>query len=179
MQWAIRSRESNRSSVRLPTGSSLVFIDPMALRRSAVPSSATVATASQEPHTMATTASSLARAFGIVIRQISELMSGLSEVLLQPSSQQLRVTYEEAVELQVMNEVILNSNRNVLLLIFFFLNLIQKYLELRLKPTWDWMLTIMDATEAQLKFGASLTNTTDPSHPLHPLNTNSQGNFIK
>lgn len=119
MQWAIRSRESNRSSVRLPTGSSLVFIDPMALRRSAVPSSATVATASQEPHTMATTASSLARAFGIVIRQISELMSGLSEVLLQPSSQQLRVTYEEAVELQVMNEVILNSNRNVLLLIFF------------------------------------------------------------
>lgn len=41
------------------------------------------------------------------------------------------------------------------------------------------MLTIMDATEAQLKFGASLTNTTDPSHPLHPLNTNSQGNFIK
>lgn len=51
---------------------------------------------------------------------------------------------------------------------------LQKYLETRLKPTWDWMLTVMDATEAQLKFGASLTNTTDPSHPLHPLNTTSQ-----
>ncbi|XP_055383009.1 E3 ubiquitin-protein ligase hyd isoform X2 [Condylostylus longicornis] len=148
MQWAIRNRESSRSSVRLPTGSSLVFIDPMALRRSAVSSSAVTA-ASQEPHTMATTASSLARAFGIVIRQISDLMTGLSEMLAQSSHFQLKVTYEEAVELQ-------------------------KYLETRLKPTWDWMLRVMDATEAQLKFGASLTNSTDPSHPLHPLNTTAQ-----
>lgn len=31
----------------------------------------------------------------------------------------------------------------------------------------------MDATEAQLRFGASLTRTTDPSHPLHPLHLNS------
>lgn len=42
-------------------------------------------------------------------------------------------------------------------------------METRLKPTWDWMLTVMDATEAQLRFGASLTHSTDPSHPLHPL----------
>lgn len=42
-------------------------------------------------------------------------------------------------------------------------------METRLKPTWDWILTVMDATEAQLRFGASLTHTTDPSHPLHPL----------
>lgn len=27
----------------------------------------------------------------------------------------------------------------------------------------------MDATEAQLRFGASLTHSTDPSHPLHPF----------
>lgn len=46
-------------------------------------------------------------------------------------------------------------------------------LETRLKPTWDWILTVMDATEAQLRFGASLTHTTDPSHPLHPLHLNS------
>lgn len=31
----------------------------------------------------------------------------------------------------------------------------------------------MDATEAQLRFGASLTHSTDPSHPLHPLHLNS------
>lgn len=42
-------------------------------------------------------------------------------------------------------------------------------MEQRLKPTWDWILTVMDATEAQLRFGASLTHSTDPSHPLHPL----------
>lgn len=46
---------------------------------------------------------------------------------------------------------------------------IQIDMETRLKPTWDWMLTVMDATEAQLRFGASLTHSTDPSHPLHPL----------
>lgn len=46
-------------------------------------------------------------------------------------------------------------------------------LENRLKPTWDWILNVMDATEAQLRFGASLTHSTDPSHPLHPLHLNS------
>lgn len=45
-------------------------------------------------------------------------------------------------------------------------------LETRLKPTWDWILNVMDATEAQLRFGASLTNSTDSSHPLHPLHLN-------
>lgn len=44
-------------------------------------------------------------------------------------------------------------------------------MEFRLKPTWDWLLTVMDATEAQLRFGASLTHLTDPAHPGHPLNT--------
>lgn len=44
------------------------------------------------------------------------------------------------------------------------------YVEKRLKPTWDWILTVMDATEAQLRFGASLTDSADPAHPLHPLN---------
>lgn len=42
-----------------------------------------------------------------------------------------------------------------------FFSAFQIYLEFRLKPTWDWLLTVMDATEAQLKFGASLTNSLD------------------
>lgn len=45
------------------------------------------------------------------------------------------------------------------------------YVERRLKPTWDWILTVMDSTEAQLRFGASLTDSTDSAHPLHPHNT--------
>lgn len=38
----------------------------------------------------------------------------------------------------------------------------------------------MDATEAQLRFGVSLTRSADPSHPEHPLNNApslSGGNF--
>ena len=103
MQWAIRSRDSNRASgVRMTSGSGLVFIDPAALRRSAT-GSAAVAAASQEPHTMATTASCLARAFGVVMRQISELLGMFPEYLSSPSSLQqvLNVTYQEAVQLQV------------------------------------------------------------------------------
>lgn len=58
------------------------------------------------------------------------------------------------------------------LLIKFDFSFSQMAIENRLKPTWDWVLTVMDATEAQLRFGASLTRTTDPSHPLHPLHLN-------
>ncbi|XP_055677386.1 E3 ubiquitin-protein ligase hyd isoform X2 [Lutzomyia longipalpis] len=142
MQWAIRNRDSNRSSgVRLAAGgSNLVFIDPTALRRS------TAASATQDPHPGGTTASCLARAFGSVVRQISELLNTPPDCIQQtpPMQQVLNFTYQDTMKLQ-------------------------KYIETRLKSTWDWILTVMDATEAQLKFGASLTNSADPSHPLHPL----------
>ncbi|XP_055716882.1 E3 ubiquitin-protein ligase hyd isoform X7 [Phlebotomus papatasi] len=142
MQWAIRNRDSNRSSgVRLTAGgSNLVFIDPTALRRS------TAANATQDPHPGGTTASCLARAFGSVVRQISELLNTPPDCMQQtpPMQQVLNFTYQDTVKLQ-------------------------RYIETRLKSTWDWILTVMDATEAQLKFGASLTHSADPSHPLHPL----------
>ncbi|XP_011188197.2 E3 ubiquitin-protein ligase hyd isoform X1 [Zeugodacus cucurbitae] len=150
MQWAIRNRDTSRSSVRVPAGSNLVFIDPMALRRSTVPTSSTVAVPPQEHHTMATTASNLARAFGIIIRQISDLLNNFT---YQLTTEIERPTYkaqmEEAIQLQM-------------------------YIEDRLKSTWNWMYSIMDGTEPQLKFGAYLTNYTDPTHPLHPLNLNTQ-----
>ncbi|XP_066251195.1 E3 ubiquitin-protein ligase hyd isoform X7 [Euwallacea similis] len=134
MQWAIRSRESGRSTgVRLANGSNLVFIDPTSLRRSTT-GSATVA-ASSEPITMATTASCLARAFGIVVRQIADLLATVSNNSSTgiPSSSYMGVSQDDICNVQI-------------------------YLEFRLKSTWDWLLTVMDATEAQLKFGASLTN---------------------
>ncbi|EDV98558.1 E3 ubiquitin-protein ligase hyd [Drosophila grimshawi] len=149
MQWAIRSRDNARSSVRVPTGSNLVFIDPMALRRSAVPANTAVNTTSAESHTMATTASNLGRAFGITIRQISELLAIMSYNVTNDIETSLKIPIEEAVA-------------------------VQAFVEKRLKPTWDWMFTVMDGTEAQLKFGAYLTNYTDPNHPLHPLNLSAQ-----
>ncbi|XP_018572709.1 E3 ubiquitin-protein ligase hyd isoform X3 [Anoplophora glabripennis] len=146
MQWAIRSREAGRSQgVRLPNGSNLVFIDPSSLRRSTTGS--TTVAASSEPITMATTASCLARAFGIVVRQIADLLSLMPHVnqILTSSSTVMEITQDDIYNVQI-------------------------YLEFRLKPTWDWLLTVMDATEAQLKFGASLTNSLDLTSPGYPLN---------
>ena len=47
--------------------------------------------------------------------------------------------------------------------------ILQLYLEYHLKPTWDWLNTVMDSTEAQLRFGSALSENTEPSHPNHPL----------
>ncbi|RZC39465.1 E3 ubiquitin-protein ligase hyd, partial [Asbolus verrucosus] len=115
------------------------------LRRSTTGSTAVAA--SSEPVAMSTSASSLARAFGAIIRQITDLLSSMPD---------LNQALSNAAHMEVSQDDIYN---------------IQIYLEFRLKPTWDWLLTVMDATEAQLKFGASLTNSLDPSSPGHPLNT--------
>jgi E3 ubiquitin-protein ligase EDD1 len=149
MQWAIRNHETGARAggVRVAGGSSLVFIDPSSLRRSTTATAAVAAAAaSQEPITMATTASCLARAFGIVVRQIADLLTMLQDyhALAPALPRTLDISYQESINLQL-------------------------YLEYHLKPTWDWLLTVMDSTEAQLRFGASLTHSSDPTHPGHPL----------
>lgn len=106
--------------VRITGGSSLVFIDSSSLRRS-------TNAAAQEPHSTATTASCLARAFGIVIRQIADILSGVGRVSLLGGLRPLPFSQRDAIALQT-------------------------HLESRLKPTWDWLVTVMDATEAQLRY---------------------------
>lgn len=101
MQWAIRSRDTSRS-VRLTGNSSLVFIDPSALRRTTTANAAV--TAAQEPHTMATTASSLARAFSIVLRQVCQLFNTITEMYsngLLNGNNSMNITYQEANQLHV------------------------------------------------------------------------------
>ncbi|XP_044752448.1 E3 ubiquitin-protein ligase UBR5 isoform X9 [Coccinella septempunctata] len=140
MQWAIRNRETNRSTgVRIAGGTNLLYIDPSSLRRSTAGGSSS----STDTITMSTTASCLARAFGIVIRQIADLLSTMPNMsqILTP------VTHMEISQDDIYN--------------------VQIYLEFRLKSTWDWLLTVMDATEAQLKFGASLTNSLDLPSTSH------------
>lgn len=156
MQWAIRNRESNTrtAGLRVTGGSNLVLIDPVSLRRTTATSAVAAA---QEPITMGTTASCLARAFGIIIRQIADLLVMMQDYkTLAPTLPRLmEITFQDALNLQL-------------------------YLEAHLKPTWDWLLTVMDATEAQLRFGVSLTRSADPTHPEHPLNNApslSGGNF--
>lgn len=102
MQWAIRNRELNTrtTGLRVTGGSNLVFIDPASLRRTTATSA--VATA-QEPITMGTTASCLARAFGIVIRQIADLLVMMQDYKnLAPALPRLmEISFQDALSLQV------------------------------------------------------------------------------
>lgn len=79
------------------SGSGLVFIDPAALRRT----TNHPVTAAQEPPSMLTTASSLARAFGIIIRQVCQLFNTVNEMYSSGNLQNLNISYQEANELHV------------------------------------------------------------------------------
>lgn len=79
------------------SGSGLVFIDPAALRRT----TNHPVTAAQEPATMLTTASSLARAFGIILRQVCQLFNTVNEMYANGTLHSLNISYQEANELHV------------------------------------------------------------------------------
>merc|ERR1719320_1130517 len=78
MQWAMRTRtKPGRGGA---SGGGFIYIDPTSLRRSTATGSAALAAApASEPITMATTCSSLTRAFGIVVRQIADLLTMLQD----------------------------------------------------------------------------------------------------
>ncbi|PWA32410.1 hypothetical protein CCH79_00011993 [Gambusia affinis] len=159
MQWAVRNTPSQRTSGSGPSASStpaasstgLIYIDPTNLRRSsAISSSAAAAAAALEASNTSsylTSASSLARAYSIVIRQISDLMS-----LIPKYNHLVYSQYPAAVKLSYQDAVNL-----------------QNYVEEKLIPTWNWMVSIMDSTEAQLRYGSALSSAGDPGHPSHPL----------
>ena len=96
MQWAVRQRDqaaagntitSSRGGAPVTaTGggsaaSGLVYIDPATIRRNTTITAtvAAAATAQDNNMTMATTASQLARSFGVVIRQIADLLTMLQD----------------------------------------------------------------------------------------------------
>uniref|UniRef100_A0A8C2E765 HECT-type E3 ubiquitin transferase n=1 Tax=Cyprinus carpio TaxID=7962 RepID=A0A8C2E765_CYPCA len=159
MQWAVRTTPSQRSAGGAPSSSStpaasstgLIYIDPSNLRRSsAISTSAAAAAAALEASNSSsylTSASSLARAYSIVIRQISDLMSLIpkyNHLVYSQYPAAVKLTYQDAVSLQ-------------------------NFVEDKLIPTWNWMVSIMDSTEAQLRYGSALSSAGDPGHPSHPL----------
>lgn len=79
------------------SGSGLVFIDPAALRRT----TNHPVTAAQEPASMLTTASSLGRAFGIILRQVCQLFNTVNEMYANGSLHNLNISYQEANDLHV------------------------------------------------------------------------------
>lgn len=99
MQWALRNRDSNRSAVRITGGSGLVFIDSSTLRSRSANSAAVAA--AQDPPTMSTTASSLARAFGIILRQVTQLFNTVNELYSTGMLHNMNITYQEANDLHV------------------------------------------------------------------------------
>jgi len=147
MQWAVRTRtKPGRGGA---SGGGFIYIDPTSLRRSTATGSAAIAAApATEPITMATTCSSLTRAFGIVVRQIADLLTMLQDysALAPTLPRTLEISYQESVNLQLL-------------------------IEYQMKPNWDWLMTILDSTEAQLRFGSALSSVTDASHPGHPGNS--------
>lgn len=86
----------------------LIYIDPSNLRRSsAISTSAAAAAAALEASNSSsylTSASSLARAYSIVIRQISDLMSLIpkyNHLVYSQYPAAVKLTYQDAVNLQV------------------------------------------------------------------------------
>ncbi|XP_063307259.1 E3 ubiquitin-protein ligase UBR5 isoform X4 [Pelobates fuscus] len=156
MQWAVRNTQSQRtpnaapSSTSTPAGNSgaLIYIEPSSLRRSGnMSSSAAAALEASNSSSYLTSASSLARAYSIVIRQISDLMGLIpkyNHLVYSQIPAAVKLTYQDAVNLQ-------------------------NYVEEKLIPTWNWMVSIMDSTEAQLRYGSALSSAGDPGHPNHPL----------
>uniref|UniRef100_A0A674A799 E3 ubiquitin-protein ligase UBR5 n=1 Tax=Salmo trutta TaxID=8032 RepID=A0A674A799_SALTR len=129
MQWAVRNTPSQRATGSAPSSSStpaasstgLIYIDPSNLRRSsAISTSAAAAAAALEASNSSsylTSASSLARAYSIVIRQISDLMSLIpkyNHLVYSQYPAAVKLTYQDAVNLQ-------------------------NFVEEKLIPTWNWM----------------------------------------
>ncbi|ELK32857.1 E3 ubiquitin-protein ligase UBR5 [Myotis davidii] len=159
MQWAVRNTQHQRAASTAPSSTStpaassavLIYIDPSNLRRSGtISTSAAAAAAALEASNASsylTSASSLARAYSIVIRQISDLMGLIpkyNHLVYSQIPAAVKLTYQDAVNLQ-------------------------NYVEEKLIPTWNWMVSIMDSTEAQLRYGSALASAGDPGHPNHPL----------
>lgn len=91
-------------------GGGLIYIDPASLRRTttvttAVTTTTTTNTNQDAAITMATTASQLARAFGIVVRLLTDLLNMLpSYHTLAPNLQCiLNITEQQEQDLQVRN----------------------------------------------------------------------------
>ena len=177
MQWAIRSRTKAGRNAGVSgsvgggsnSGGGFIYIDPQSLRRTTSSASAVAAAAAaaaaggggsvasgiaaaaaaaatNEPVTMSTTVASLARAFGIVVRQIADLLTMLQDYsALAPTLPRiLDISYQESIDLQHLIEYLM-------------------------KPNWEWLMSVLDSTEAQLRFGSALAGATDPTHPSHPL----------
>ena len=105
--WKVPLNPTNQSIVILGS-SGIIYIDPTSLRRSATLPAVATATnlpTNQDNHpvTMTTTVNQLSRAFGVVVRQIADLLMMLQDyhALVPNLSVVLDISSTEVLELQV------------------------------------------------------------------------------
>jgi len=46
----------------------------------------------------------------------------------------------------------------------------------QLQAAWNWLAIVLDCTEAQLRFGSSLSASADPTHPSYPKHNKDRRN---
>lgn len=137
----------------VPLANGLVYIDANSLRRSTGNSSSASSSASAVALTAAAAAGvhgdggvpsvtntnvGLARTFGALIRQLTDLLAVLDE--------STGARYLVPGLLKVPPEVLSPEH----------LPSLYELVESALKPTWNWFMTVMDSTEGQLRFGCAL-----------------------
>ncbi|XP_065322106.1 E3 ubiquitin-protein ligase UBR5-like isoform X2 [Gordionus sp. m RMFG-2023] len=102
------------------------------------------------------TMKNLARAYGIVVRQINESLVVLDDYRNKAPG---------------LPRILTLSRKDV--------NHVKKHVDLILRPTWDWLFCVMDSLESQLQFGAALNaathsyignNNNNPSNSVQNLN---------
>jgi len=159
LQWALRHRggsangqttSANRinNSGVTPAGNGLIHFDSNTMRRPTNVLPVPISASSNDDVSMTTTAVSLSRAFSIVIRQLASLLPFLHNC--------------DRNSIPGVNSIGMSFSEQISLL---------NYLENRLKPTWQWLITIMDSTEGQLRFGCALTNSSTSLATSNPLTT--------
>ncbi|KAK4302521.1 hypothetical protein Pmani_025398 [Petrolisthes manimaculis] len=163
LQWAVRnprdstSRSGGTSGGPTATSSSsttsggLIYIDPTSLRHGPT-SSSTVTPSSHEPVSLATTNNTLARAFTIVVRQMSSLLSLACDVVRDGGLNTRSSGGGGGIPSSSGN----NSTTSQICLTPTIIAALLKQVDARLQPTWDWLLSLMDSTESQLRFGREL-----------------------
>ena len=171
LQWAVRSGRSGTTGDanvggRGPGGSSggpggsgssgsssapsqgLIYIDPTSLRRGAPATGSGAGVGGppslHEPVSLATTNTTLARAFSVIIRHTSSLLALACDWVRDGMGPAASTAGGPTRNAQGVAQMGLNSTVIAALL---------RHVDARLQTTWDWLLSLMDSTEAQLRYG--------------------------
>ncbi|OWA51736.1 E3 ubiquitin-protein ligase UBR5 [Hypsibius exemplaris] len=147
MQWAAQQhhtsrggsgQRSSRDYFAPSARGGLVYLEPFGLVGRGRPSSGTDSSTPSFNSTFA----NLARSFAIIIREVTELM----EELRNPNAGVRK------------DQTVVDRSK---------LDRLEQFVDGSLKKTWAWMCTIMDSTEAQLRFGYALHQSSD-TVTVHP-----------